>query len=118
MIGYPLFVSFFPPLIAGPTVNHREMMRSVELAGKSPEYDQWRARVAKVAERYGVELWDFTQQNSYHQSDLSNVSNAYYIDASHFQPDTIGRWILERIGVANQTDNSQYFGKHLMKDVE
>ncbi len=48
LADYALFVSFFPQLIAGPIVNHDEMLPQFERIGK--EYVQWE----KIAEGFGL----------------------------------------------------------------
>ncbi|MDE6389696.1 MAG: MBOAT family protein [Lachnospiraceae bacterium] len=48
LVDYALFVSFFPQLIAGPIVNHSEMLPQFERVGKSNV--QWE----KIAEGFGL----------------------------------------------------------------
>jgi hypothetical protein len=82
---------------------HDEQFQVIADADKLPAYRTWLEQVIALAETYDVQLWDFTQNNPYQVSDLSQGSNAYYLDASHYSP-LVGKMMLQRLGFAVSED--------------
>jgi hypothetical protein len=94
---------------------HVRQQESIIAAGKKNEYDEWVSRIIAIAQKNNVDLWDFTKKNPFRESSLDQGSNSYYIDASHYKPDTIGKWILQRIGAAKATEGIPEIGVQLTK---
>ncbi|MEM6428281.1 MAG: hypothetical protein AAF708_03505 [Deinococcota bacterium] len=76
---------------------HDEQFKVMAEAGQLESYDLWYAAVVMLAQEQGVTLWDFTQENFYMNSDITQGSNTYYLDKSHYTH-TMGRVMLERMG--------------------
>ncbi len=76
---------------------HKEQFEVIADAEKLEHYTRWREGVIALAREHRVTLWDFTQENPYMTSDLSQGSNTYYLDASHYSH-VLGQAMLGNMG--------------------
>lgn len=82
---------------------HDEQFQVIADANQLAAYRTWLEQVIALADTYDVQLWDFTQNNPYQASDLSQGSNPYYLDASHYSP-LVGKMMLQRLGFTVSED--------------
>lgn len=68
-------------------------------AGRSAEWDAWRADVTALAARAGVRLHDLARTHPYAVFDPSGGSSTSWFDPLHFKP-PVGSWVLRQIGLA------------------
>lgn len=80
---------------------HQEQFEVMARAGQLEHYQSWREKVIALAQEHSVTLWDFTQNNPYMNSDLSQGSNDYYLDRSHYTP-YLGLMMMKQLGMPLQ----------------
>ena len=83
-------ILFVPPL--------HERRLNVEMARDGAAgYEQFRAKIGRIASRHGLPLHDFAQANAI-TTVLLTDSNDLYIDTSHFTP-RVGALVMARLGL-------------------
>jgi len=83
---------------------HGEQFEVIADAEKLEHYARWRDGIITIAQERRVTLWDFTQQNPYMDSDITQGSNNYYLDKSHYSA-TLGTAMLERMGFSTTVES-------------
>jgi hypothetical protein len=75
-------------------------MKGTLAAGHGTGFDRWRADVAALAAQRGLRFEDLALDHPFDDFDPERGSSRYWIDNLHFKPQ-VGRWVLERFGLAN-----------------
>lgn len=78
----------------------RPQLALLEAGGRLPEFERWRADVARLAAGRGVPLLDLATGHPFDDFDPEKGSSRFWIDNVHFKPE-VGRWMLMRLGLAS-----------------
>jgi hypothetical protein len=75
-------------------------MKGLLAAGHETGFNRWRADVATLAASRRLRFADLALDHPFDDFDPGRGSSRYWIDNLHFKP-VVGRWVLERLGLAN-----------------